>query len=66
MRFPKSKRFRFSLVVIAVNFLLGGMGMYLKADLVQLGTFLVMSNSPLYVYILGESYRPSNLKNTEQ
>lgn len=58
---PKSKRLRFAIWVIVVNFLMGGFGIYHGADLQALGMFLALSNAPLYVYILGDTNRPSNL-----
>ena len=66
MKLPKSKRLRFSMAVIIINFIMGVAGMYFRTDLSKLGVFLMMSNSPLYVYILGDSYRPSNLKDINQ
>jgi len=61
MKLPKSKRLRFSTAVIVANFIIGGFGIYHNADLQALGIFLALSNSPLYVYILGDSFRPSNV-----
>ena len=62
MKLPKSKRLRFTIAIIVVNFLIGIYGISQGADLTELGTFLALSNTPLYVYILGDSYRPSNYK----
>ncbi len=62
MRLPKSKRLRFCIAVIIVNFIMGIVGMLFGINLLTLGGFLSLSNSPLYVYVLGDSYRPSNLK----
>jgi len=59
MKLPKSKRLRFSIIVIIANFIIGIIGIKYGADLSALGTFLLLANSPLYVYILGDSYRPS-------
>ncbi len=66
MKLPKSKRLRFCIAVIIVNFILGIMGMLTGANLLMLGGFLSLSNTPLYVYVLGDSYRPSNLKDINQ
>jgi hypothetical protein len=52
-------RLKFSVWVIIANFVLGMIGMLLGADLTALGVFLAMSNAPLYVYVLGDSFRPS-------
>jgi hypothetical protein len=57
---PKSKRLRFAVGVLIANFVVVIFGMWKGTDLVALGTCLMMINAPLYVYILGDSYRPSN------
>jgi len=62
MRLPQSKRLRFSVIVIIVNFIIGAFGIYHNTDLQALGMFLAMSNAPLYAYVLGDTYRPSNTK----
>ena len=62
MRLPKSKRLRFAAIGLGINFLTVWGGMYFNAELVALGTCLLMINSPLYVYILGDSFRPSNVE----
>ncbi len=54
-------RLKFSIAVICVNFILGIIGMLLGADLTALGVFLAMSNAPLYVYVLGESFSPTKI-----
>jgi len=54
-------RLKFSVAVIIVNFVLGIIGMILGADLTALGVFLAMSNTPLYVYVLGESLKPTQI-----
>lgn len=61
MKLPKSKRLRFSVWVIVANFLIGAYGIHAGADLQALGVFLALSNAPLYAYVLGDSFRPSNL-----
>ena len=62
MKLPKSKRLRFTIAIIVLNFLIGLYGISQGADLTALGTFLALANTPLYVYILGDSFRPSNYK----
>lgn len=57
----KSTRLRFSLYVIGINFILGIIGMIVGTDLTSLGVFLSLSNTPLYVYVLGASFRPSTI-----
>jgi len=61
MNLPKSKRLRFSVWVIVANFAIGVLGILKGADLQALGVFLALSNAPLYAYVLGDSFRPSNL-----
>ncbi len=56
-----STRLRFSLWVIVANFILGIIGMLLGSDLTALGVFLGLANAPLYAYILGRSFRPSQI-----
>lgn len=56
----KRTRLKFSILTIFVNFLIGAFGIYHGADMTALGTFLALSNTPLYVYVLGDSFRPSS------
>ena len=56
----KSKRLRFTIAVIIVNYVIGFYAIKHGVDLAALGTFLALVNTPLYAYIMGESYRPSN------
>ena len=65
IKLPASKRLRFSVAVIIANFVMGVFGIYYGADLGDLGMFLALSNTPLYVYILGDTFRPSNNKKHE-
>lgn len=53
------KRLKFCIGVLSVNFISFWLGMYFQADLTELGVGLAALNSPLYVYVLGETYRPS-------
>ena len=62
----KSKRFRLTILVLAMNFAIFVCGIYKGADLSSLGTGLSLLNAPLYAYILGETYRPSNKKKSEE
>ncbi len=59
----RSTRLRFSVYVIIANFIAGIIGMIVGTDLTALGVFLSLSNSPLYVYILGRTLRPSSIPN---
>lgn len=54
-----SKRLRFTVAVIIVNYAIAVYAINHGVDLNALGTFLALVNTPLYAYILGESYRPS-------
>jgi len=63
MRIPQSKRLRITIAGLIANFVIGAFGIYFNADLAALGTFLALANSPLYVYILGDSFRPSQTNN---
>jgi len=56
----KSKRFRMTVGALAINFLLVLLALFLKTDLIALGTTLAMINAPLYTYLWGETARPSN------
>jgi hypothetical protein len=57
----ESTRLRFSIWVIVANFVVGIIGMFVGADLTALGVFLSLSNAPLYVYVLGATFRPSKI-----
>lgn len=56
----RSTRLRFAIYVIIANFAFGIFGVLFGVNLVSLGTFLSLSNAPLYIYILGRSYRGEN------
>lgn len=66
MKLPKSKRLRFSIWVIVANFAIGALGILKSADLTALGTFLALSNTPLYAYILGDTFRASNTNDIDK
>jgi len=55
----KSKRLNTSTIVLACNFLIFVYGISQGSDLQNLGTGLAMLNAPLYVYLWGETSRPS-------
>ncbi len=55
-----SKRFKFSVLAALGNFILFGIGLYLKVDLISLGTGLSLINTPIYAYIFGETIRKSD------
>jgi len=56
----KSKRLSSSSIVLAANFAIFLYGIYKGADLQGLGTGLAMLNAPLYMYLWGETSRPSS------
>lgn len=61
MRIPQSKRLRFAIIITAINFAIGIATLLIDPTaLVAMGTFLLMSNSPFYIYIFGETFRPSS------
>jgi hypothetical protein len=66
MKLPKSKRLRFTAVGLGVNFITVWIGVYFNVDLVALGTCLSLINAPLYVYVFGDSFRPSNLTDIDK
>jgi hypothetical protein len=47
-------------MVTVANFAIFILGVIKGADLTSLGTGLALVNTPLYAYIWGDSYRPSN------
>jgi len=55
----KSKRLRFVVGLLIVNFITVWFGIWKGIDLMSLGGCLSLINSPGYFYIVGESYRPS-------
>ena len=56
----KNKRFKVTIAALITNFLIFGLGIFMKTDLAALGTGLALINAPLYGYIFGETVRPSN------
>ncbi len=54
-----SKRLGSSTAVLAANFAIFVYGIHTGADLQALGTGLAMLNAPLYMYLWGETSRPS-------
>ena len=55
----KSKRMKSMTIVLIVNFLIFAYGIYKGVDLMALGTGLAALNAPLYMYLWGETSRPS-------
>jgi hypothetical protein len=59
-------RAKLTVVCLTANFLIAILGLILKSDMSDLGTGLSLLNSPLYIYILGQSIRPSKVEVEEQ
>tara|TARA_R100001244_G_scaffold104976_1_gene77908 strand:+ start:1026 stop:1235 length:210 start_codon:yes stop_codon:yes gene_type:complete len=57
---PKSKRLKSATLVLIANFAMFLYGIHEGADLQSLGTGLAMLNAPLYMYLWGETSRPSS------
>ncbi len=58
----KSKRLRAITICLATNFALFFFGILKGVDLAALGAGLALLNAPLYVYLWGETNRPSGTK----
>ena len=56
-------RAKITIVCLGINFAVVILGLFLKSDISDLGTGLALINGPLYVYILGQSIRPSKIEN---
>ena len=59
----KSKRFLAFVLSIFGNFFMAYIGIMAEVDLSALGIMLAMLNGPLYVYIAGDTARPSGKQN---
>ncbi len=57
-----SKRLRSITICLGLNFVLFTLGIFKGADLAALGAGLALLNTPLYLYIYGETARPSGTK----
>lgn len=56
---PRTKRFRVAVSALGINFAIFILGIFKGVDLSELGVGLAALNAPIYMYILGETYRPS-------
>ena len=64
---PSSQsRTKLTIACLLLNYLIVMYGAYKGADLSDLGTGLALLNSPLYVYVLGQSIRPSKIDDNEK
>ena len=59
MTLPNSKRLRITMAGLLMNYIMFVIAMWRGADMSDLGAGLALLNSPLYVYIIGESWTPS-------
>jgi len=55
----KKSRAKLTICCLIANFTMVIIGLLHEANITDLGTGLALLNSPLYVYILAESLRPS-------
>ena len=58
-KFALTPGLELTITFIAINTALALVAIGKGADLTALGTFIALSNVPLYGYLLGESFRPS-------
>jgi hypothetical protein len=59
---PNGKtRAKLTICCLIANFIIVLIGILHDADISDLGTGLALLNSPLYIYILGQSIRPSKV-----
>ena len=54
-----SKRFRFAMLMTMFNYIVIIIAISMLGDVYGVGMFLSMINSPIYAYILGDSFRPT-------
>ena len=63
MKITKSKRLKIVLGALIANFIIVIIAMIIGGvDLTALGTCLSLINTPLYIYVLGETFRKSETK----
>jgi hypothetical protein len=55
-----NKRLKIALFTLGLNFIVFILGVTMKSDLSDLGTGLALLNSPVLMYILGDSIRRSD------
>ena len=58
----KHTRMSITLGCLVLNYLIVMFGIFQGSDLSDLGTGLALLNAPLYVYVIGQSIRPSNIE----
>lgn len=56
----KYKRLKIAIVFAIINVVIFIFGIQKGVDLSALGTGLSLINAPIYAFILGDSFRPSN------
>lgn len=55
---PISKRFKFSVIMLTFNYLAYVVAILLDAHMYNVAVFLSSVNTPLFAYVLGDSFRP--------
>ena len=63
---PKSKRLRFAVYVFHIYILLGILAMRWQVELSSLGAYVAATSLPLLGYILGDTFRKSDLTDIEK
>lgn len=62
---PNSKRLRFAVYTMHLLVVVGLIGMKWGVDMAGLAAYMGVTTIPLVAYILGETYKPSINKKTE-
>ena len=65
-KLTKSKRFWFAFIVFLVDMVAFVLGVKWGSDPIALGTGITMISAPLFVYIIGETVRPSGILKTNE
>lgn len=63
---PKSKRLRFSIYVFHVFVLMGVYAMQLNYSLNELAVYMTATAIPLITYVLGDTFRKSDLTDIDK
>jgi len=65
MKIKGKTRLRVAIWTLIANFIVYIIGIIYKSDLTSLGVGLAAINTPILVYILGETFRPSGYKQSD-
>ena len=55
----EQKRMKVAMMAMAINYVLFAYGIHKGIDLTDLGSGLAMTNAPILVWVLGETFRPT-------